>query len=165
MHKEASDEDVFTSLGLAKVRFPIRELLTIAGAIPFYGVALLLTFPSLMPVSKMAILFFFKVYSAVILSFVAGAHWAFAGSNPEIETPRFLAATNVITLSAVAMVMFFPDLLAVFAITAFILVLLYFDGVLVKHRLITKHYFGLRRLVTFLVVIALLWIAAALALG
>lgn len=133
----------------------IPRLLTYAGAIPFYGLAFAYI---LLP----QIAFFFTallLYSALIVSFICGTHWAACVIEDETLRGRLkwiVVASNLITLAAFALILFWSSFgIWATAVFALLFALLYgLDVLLHKDDIWPDWYITMRRYITYAVILS-----------
>lgn len=133
----------------------IPRILTYAGVIPFYGLAFAyIFFPT--------ISFFFSsllLYSALIIAFVCGTHWAACIMHDETLRGALkwvVLASNIITLLAFALILFW----GVFGILATVIFALLFaalyglDVLLRREGVWPDWYITMRRYITYAVILS-----------
>jgi hypothetical protein len=143
----------------------VSNTLTYSGTLPLIGSVILLYFPTMIaPALPMAALdgaVIASTYSAVIISFLCGIHWAaylfFADRSPR----NLLIISNIVALLAWVSLLLANQLAAALLQAACFVFLLGLDVRLRDAGIYTEWFFRLRRNATLIVVICLLLIAAA----
>jgi hypothetical protein len=144
----------------------VANTLTYSGTLPLIGAVILLHFPMIIPASlPMAGLdgaFIAGTYSAVIISFLCGIHWAahlfFADRCPR----HLLIISNIVALLAWVSLLLGNQLATTLLQILCFLYLLALDIKLRNTGIHAEWFFRLRRNATIIVVICLLLVAAVL---
>ncbi len=128
------------------------KLLTLSGALPFLG-ALALPFFPLAPFDAAHIA---STYAALIIAFLSGTQWGLflvvSGTSPV----NLMIQSNLVTLAAWAGLLLLPATGTLVLDALCFAYLLFLDYRLFKSGILPLWYFSLRRLVTLIVVGALL---------
>jgi len=139
----------------------IAKALTYSGTLPLIGSVILLYFPTLLPMAGLDGAFIASTYSAVIISFLCGIHWAACLFFTDRCPRNLLVTSNVVALLAWVSLLATQQL----AITLLhIFCFVYLFGLDMKLRSAGIHaewFFRLRRNASIIVVICLLLIAGA----
>lgn len=138
----------------------VANTLTYSGTLPLIGSAVLLQFPTLLPMAGLDAALIASTYSAVIISFLCGIHWAaylfFADRCPR----HLLIRSNVVALLAWVSLQTGNQLTTSLLQILCFLYLLALDSKLRDAGLLAEWFFRLRRNATLIVVSCLLLIAA-----
>lgn len=143
----------------------VANTLTYSGTLPLIGSVILLYFPTMiapaLPMAELDGAVIASTYSAVIISFLCGIHWAaylfFADRSPR----NLLIISNIVALLAWVSLLLANQLAAALLQAACFVFLLGLDVRLRDAGIYTERFFRLRRNATLIVVICLLLIAAA----
>jgi hypothetical protein len=143
----------------------VANTLTYSGTLPLIGSVILLYFPTMiapaLPMAGLDGAVIASTYSAVIISFLCGIHWAaylfFADRSPR----NLLIISNIVALLAWVSLLLANQLAAALLQAACFVFLLGLDVRLRDAGIYTEWFFRLRRNATLIVVICLLLIAAA----
>jgi hypothetical protein len=143
----------------------VANTLTYSGTLPLIGSVILLYFPTMiapaLPMAGLDGAVIASTYSAVIISFLCGIHWAaylfFADRSPR----NLLIISNIVALLAWVSLLLANQLAAALLQAACFVFLLGLDVRLRDAGIYTERFFRLRRNATLIVVICLLLIAAA----
>ena len=134
----------------------IFPYLTYAGTIPFIFCTLCLIFDIHLLSILGLVEKIMSVYSLVIASFMAGAHWGqhLKASGIWSRTLPILSNLIAIVLWLGFLILSFKVLMALF-VTAFV-ILLFIDYRLFQRKLITGHYFQTRLFVSVIVILSII---------
>ena len=143
----------------------VANTLTYSGTLPLIGSVILLYFPTMiapaLPLAGLDGAVIASTYSAVIISFLCGIHWAaylfFADRCPR----NLLIISNIVALLAWVSLLLANQLAAALLQAACFVFLLGLDVRLRDAGIYPEWFFRLRRNATLIVVICLLLIAAA----
>jgi hypothetical protein len=139
----------------------IAKTLTYSGTLPLIGSVILLYFPTLLPLAELDGAFIASTYSAIIISFLCGIHWAAYLYFTDRCPRNLLIISNVVALLAWVSLLTTPQL-AITLLHIFCFVCLF--GLDMKLRSADIHaewFIHLRRNASIIVVICLLLIAGA----
>ncbi|MDP3515963.1 MAG: DUF3429 domain-containing protein [Pseudohongiella sp.] len=136
----------------------VANTLTYSGTLPLIGSVILLQFPTLLPMAGLDAALIASTYSAVIISFLSGIHWAaylfFADRCPR----HLLIRSNVVALLAWVSLLTGNQLTTSLLQILCFLYLLALDSKLRDAALLAEWFFRLRRNATLIVVSCLLLI-------
>lgn len=126
------------------------------GAIPFLIAAIMISFgyPRLIFVGDLVYLV--NSYGLVIVVFMSGIHWGQYLSNENAQELNLLLTSNFITLVAWFAFLLTTTILALVAYCISFSFLLAIDSKLASRRIISRHYFITRCIVTCIVLFSLL---------
>ncbi len=142
----------------------VANTLTYSGTLPLIGSVFLLHFPMIvpaaLPITGLDAALIASTYSAVIISFLCGMHWAAYLFFTDRCPRHLLIISNIVALLAWVSLLLGHQLAAALLQAACFVFLLGLDVSLRDAGIYTEWFFRLRRNATLIVVICLLLIAA-----
>ena len=139
----------------------IAKKLTYSGTLPLIGSVILLYFPTLLPWADLDGAFIASTYSAVIISFLCGIHWAAYMFFTDRCPRNLLIISNVVALLAWVSLLARPQLAITFLHIFCFVCLFGLDMKLRRADIHAEWFLHLRRNASIIVVICLLLIAGA----
>ncbi|MDO9520309.1 MAG: DUF3429 domain-containing protein [Pseudohongiella sp.] len=144
---------------MKKFDITVANILTYCGTLPLIGSVIILFFPMAVPMAGLDGAFIASTYSAVIISFLCGIHWAaylfFAEKCPR----NLLISSNVVALLAWVSLLTSNQLTTTLIQVLCFLYLLALDLKLRDTGILADWFFRLRRNATIVVVLCLVIIA------
>lgn len=140
----------------------VANTLTYSGTLPLIGSVVLLQFPTLLPMVGLDAAFIASTYSAVIISFLCGIHWAVYLFFVDRCPRHLLIRSNVVALLVWVSLLTGNQLTTLLLQILCFLYLLALDFKLRNAGILAEWFLRLRRNATLIVVLCLLFIAAVL---
>ena len=138
----------------------VANALTYSGTLPLIASVIMLSFPTAIPIAGLDGAVIASTYSAVIISFLCGIHWAVALFFADRYPRYLLISSNVVALLAWASLLATNQLATTLLQLVCFLYLLVLDVKLRNAGILAEWFFRLRRNATMIVALCLLLIAA-----
>ena len=136
----------------SRVATKTAQLLTYAGTLPFIFTA---AYPTAL-VNGAKIITISNTYAVAIISFICGIHWSLYMATHKQKELIFLVISNIVTLLALALLVFTSPMTACAGFLAIFASLLAIDSYAAKAEKMSKSFLRLRKNATLIVILSLL---------